>query len=190
MNVAEQLQKVELFKDITLPDLEALVKRMRPENYRKEAVLFKLNSFGDTMYIILKGRVSISILNAEGQEVVLRSYGENEIFGELSPLDQKARSATAPAEEALEALVLTRDDLIAFIEDRPQVGLAMMRSLSQRIRFTTNYLEQQAQFALPTKRDVMLPGLGKAAFEGAQGALFDKIDKALDALVNDEEKNE
>jgi CRP-like cAMP-binding protein len=55
-------------------------------------------------------------------------------------LDEKPRSASAATVGTTELLVLSRDDLLTFVKSRPLVGLAMMRNLVERLRYTTDYL--------------------------------------------------
>jgi CRP-like cAMP-binding protein len=141
MSIAEQIQHAMLFREVEPADLEALVERMKPETYPLNHVLFQAGDPGDTMYIILSGRIRIYMLDKDGEEITLTYYGKNEIFGELSPIDLQPRSASASATEPLEVLSLKREDFLIFLNERPQIGLAMMRSLSQRLRNTTAYLE-------------------------------------------------
>jgi CRP-like cAMP-binding protein len=120
--------------------VEALLKVMQRRTYPPGAVLFERGSVGDEMFIILAGRIRIYTYDEYGNELTLRHYGQNDIFGELSPLDQGTRSASAAAAEPLEVLVLNRENLLSFLQDRPSVGLAMMRALASRVRYTTDYL--------------------------------------------------
>ena len=149
--IAEQLQKTDLFKEVELADLEALVERMQHEHHKGGAVLFKAGDAGDAMYIIQAGSIRIYMHDDGGKEITLTQYGQNEIFGELSPIDEQPRSASAAASEPLDVLVLHRSDFLEFLNERPQIGLAMMRSLSQRLRYTTTYLEEfkPAEFETP-----------------------------------------
>jgi CRP-like cAMP-binding protein len=149
--IAEQLQKTDLFKEVELGDLQALVERMSQEHYDSGAVLFHAGDTGDAMYIIQSGSIRIYMNDDEGKEITLTRYGQNEIFGELSPIDERPRSASAAANDPLDVLVLHRQDFLAFLNERPQIGLAMMRSLSHRLRYTTTYLEEfkPAEFETP-----------------------------------------
>jgi CRP-like cAMP-binding protein len=70
-----------------------------------------------------------------------------EIFGEFSLLDNKPRSASVAAVSELEVLILHRKNFMDFLIARPQVSLAMMRSLAQRARYTTTYVEEIIQWA-------------------------------------------
>ena len=53
------------------------------------------------VFLILKGRVSVSLMSAQGRETLIRTIGRNQIFGELSALDGVARSADVIAAEPL-----------------------------------------------------------------------------------------
>jgi CRP-like cAMP-binding protein len=140
--IAEQLKKTDLFKEVELTLLQALVERMQQEHYDSGAVLFREGDVGDAMYIIQSGSIRIFMNDEAGNEIPLTRYGQNEIFGELSPIDELPRSASAAASDDLEVLVLHRQDFLDFLNERPQIGLAMMRSLSRRLRYTTTYLEE------------------------------------------------
>ena len=143
---AERLQKTALFKTVDLPDLQALLTLMKQQNFSKGRVLFEENTPGDAMYIVLSGYVRIYGHDEEGHEITIIRYGADEIFGELSLLDEQPRSAGAIVEEDAELLILTRIDFLAFLNERPLFGLAVMKSLAQRVRYSTNYLEEIAEW--------------------------------------------
>jgi CRP-like cAMP-binding protein len=140
MDIVDQLAGSQLFKGVARADREALISRMRRQSYPKGAVLFDKGDAGDSMFIILSGRVRIYTRDAQNNEITIRYLSE--MFGEFAMLDQKPRSAAAVAAEDLEVLVLHRSDFNAFLRERPLVGLSMMRSLVERVRYTTTYLQR------------------------------------------------
>jgi CRP-like cAMP-binding protein len=180
MSVAEELKKTELFKEVDLTDLEALVTRMESHQFEGGQTLFHEGDTGDTMYIIQEGRIRITMRGKEGEEIILTHYKENEIFGELSPIDQRPRSASAIAEDFLRVLALDRTTFLNFLAERPQIGVAMMRSLSQRLRNTTTFIEE---YRVAKEAPVATTATGRTMFSrgGARGGaavdLFDRISK-------------
>lgn len=143
MNILDQIKTIDIFKGIEKQeDFEALVKVIRQETYLPQQMIFEKGAIGDTMYIILKGAIRIFTRDEKDNELTIRFYRENDIFGELALLDEQPRSASADAVEASEILALSRADFLLFLEDRPSVGMAMIRNLSGRVRYTTNYLEK------------------------------------------------
>jgi CRP-like cAMP-binding protein len=138
---AERLQESTLFKGVSIEDRVALIQMMRHEQHEDRVVLFRKDDPGDTMYIILSGRIRIFMQGSDKEHTLtLRFYDAPQIFGEFAPLDEKPRSASAATVGTTELLVLSRDDLLTFVKSRPLVGLAMMRNLVERLRYTTDYL--------------------------------------------------
>ncbi|MBZ0307272.1 MAG: cyclic nucleotide-binding domain-containing protein, partial [Anaerolineae bacterium] len=145
--IAQRLQTTSLFAEVSLDDLRALAQVMEVRAFPVGAIIFKMGDPGDTMYIIQSGRVRISVLDDEEQELTLMHYGASEIFGEFALLDNNPRSASAAAEAPLEVCMLRREDFMNFLLTRPRVSVAMMRSLSQRARYTTHYVEEVVRWA-------------------------------------------
>ncbi len=125
--------------------LEELVTVMEAKSYQGGEVLFKKGDAGDEMYFILSGRIRIFLPDEQGNELTFRYYGEGQVVGDFALLDGQPRSASAAAAGPLNALALNRHDFWAFLEARLSVGLAMMRSLTERIRYTQTYLERVMQ---------------------------------------------
>jgi CRP-like cAMP-binding protein len=141
-DIADQLLNSSLFKNIAKSDIEALIKVMQHEHYDQGHLIFSKSDQGDTMYYILKGSIRIFVKDEKGNELTITYYREHQVFGELSLLDGQVRSASADAAEEIEVLILSRDGFLKFLEDRPSVGLVMIRDLTSRVRYTTQYLEK------------------------------------------------
>jgi CRP/FNR family transcriptional regulator, cyclic AMP receptor protein len=147
INVAEQLKQSALFKSISTADLEALVRVMKRRLYPVGTVLFRKGDPGNAMFIILSGQVHIYTQDAEGREFTLTHYGPTRVFGDFSILDDAPRSASATASEPLEVLTLNREDFLAFLPSHPTIGLAMIRHLTDRLRYITIYLNRVTAFS-------------------------------------------
>jgi len=151
--ITGQLQSIDLFKTMEASDLEALIASMQEETCPEGTVLFQAGDAGDTMYIIRSGRIRIYTHDLNARQITLTHHGQNEIFGELSLIDQRPRSASAAVVETLKVFTLRREDLLKLLNDRPQIGLAMIRSLTHLLRNTTTYLEEfhPERFVPPTE---------------------------------------
>jgi CRP-like cAMP-binding protein len=142
INTREQLQDFSLFKDADADTLDLLLREMKPETYPADAVLFKKGDPGGAMYLITAGKVRIFLSDAKGEEFTLTANGPGQIFGEFALLDGSPRSTSASTLEPTELLALDRDDFLDFIETHPKIGIAMIRSLTERLRYITNYLNR------------------------------------------------
>ncbi len=139
MSEFDQLAEVPLFRGVDAPDRKALMALMERRRFAQGEVIFKRGAPGDSMYLILNGEVRIFTEDAQGNEFTLRNL--DQMFGEFSMLDDQPRSASAAAATDLEVLILHHDDFVAFVRERPLVGLSMMRDLAERVRYTTAYLQ-------------------------------------------------
>ena len=101
------------------------------------AMLMYQDEPGDRVMILLSGRVKVVRLGREGTEGLLSIRDRGDILGELSFLDDQPRLSSVTALEPVEALVVGAGDFRAFLESTPRVAVALLRSLSRRVRETT-----------------------------------------------------
>lgn len=92
-------------------------------------------SVGLFMYVVMDGRIGISI---DGH--VVEHVGPGGIFGETALLGMNSRAATVTAEEAGSWVPVTRDEFLEVVRTHPRAGLALLRSMSERIRHFSGLL--------------------------------------------------
>ncbi|MBN2389513.1 MAG: cyclic nucleotide-binding domain-containing protein [Anaerolineae bacterium] len=107
-------------------------------------VLFSMGDPGDELFIVNAGRVAIYTPNPEkpGEERPIRIFEAGEALGEMALIDNQPRSLSARALEPAEVLVLTGDDLRQLLRAYPDMALAVMAGLNDRIRYTTDFLSE------------------------------------------------
>jgi CRP/FNR family transcriptional regulator, cyclic AMP receptor protein len=103
--------------------------------------IYGKGSPGDSMMLVLRGRVKMSSVSAEGKEIVLNVMDAGEIFGEIALLDGEERSADAVAVTDCELLVLHRRDFMPILEKHADICLTLMKILCQRLRQTSEQVE-------------------------------------------------
>ena len=108
----------------------------KPERFSKEfpegTVLFREGDPGREMYVIRKGRVTIS-KRSRDVETVLVTLGPGEFFGEMSILNQKPRSATATIAEDARLLVLDPKTFETMLRANSEVAVRMIQKLADRL---------------------------------------------------------
>ncbi len=139
---ADDLRSFTLFKAMNPAELDALAQVMHRQSYPADVVLFRKGDPGEAMLLICGGQVRVILNDEHGNEITLRALGEGQILGEFSLLDRQPRSATIASLTPLEVLVLQRDDFVRLLQERPLVGMELMRSLAERVRYATAYLER------------------------------------------------
>ena len=134
MTEREFLQSVPLFSRLGEASLDAILRLTRRKRFRKDDVIFHEKEAGDSLFIILHGRVKVAIFGDDGKEVTLSMLGEGDFFGDLSLLDQEPRSATVIAEEDCELLSLQRDDFMRALEQDAGMSASLIQVLAARLR--------------------------------------------------------
>ena len=89
----------------------------------------------------MRGSIKISSLSNEGKEIVFNIINAGEIFGEIAVLDGEERSADATAMTDCELLVLNRRDCLRLLENRADLCMILLRILCQRLRQTSEQVE-------------------------------------------------
>ena len=135
------LRQVGLFESLDDAEIDALSELTFTRTFTKDTVIILAEEEGDTLFIIKNGQVKVSIVSEEGREVILSLLGGGAVFGELSLLDGKPRSANVVATEDTELLMLRRTDFVQLIYKTPQIATALLAELASRLRKTDRQIE-------------------------------------------------
>lgn len=138
-----------LFSNMAKEDLDRIVDFTKIRNAKAKEIIFRKNDPGQQMFIIINGRVSLSTTSESGKELFLGMLGKGEIFGEISLIDRKDRTATVTAKEATEMLVIDRTYFIPFIKDNPDVAISLLSAMASRLRQTDQLFEDTVFRQLP-----------------------------------------
>ncbi len=132
------------FLDAPLSDsLLALARRGELRRLRKGAQIIIEGDRGDTLYIILSGRLRAYGVGKDDREITYASYGPGEYVGEMG-LDGGLRSANVQALEASVCVVVTRTTLQAHLEQDPMFAFDLLAKVIWRARAATLTLKDIA----------------------------------------------
>ncbi len=130
-----QLKEVPFFKSLGKKELRAVAQQTDEVDVPEGKELATEGDFGHEFFIIEKGTADVT---QRGEKV--RELGPGDFFGELSIFDSETRSATVVATEDTELLTLGRVDLVRIVSRNPDMALALLRSLSARLRVADDRL--------------------------------------------------
>jgi CRP/FNR family transcriptional regulator, cyclic AMP receptor protein len=114
---------------------------------------------GTGMMAIISGEVKISVTGTEGRQVILTHMGEGEIFGEIGLLDGGERTADVEATTDTELLAIDRRDFLPYLERHPRIANKLLVALCQKLRRTTEQVEDLALLDLARRLAKCLLGL-------------------------------
>jgi CRP/FNR family transcriptional regulator, cyclic AMP receptor protein len=134
MDEQELLRTVPIFSELSEADIAALARLTSRRPCPKDTVVFFENEEGDSFFIIVDGRIKVTILGDDGREVILSVLSRGDFFGEMALLDNEPRSATAIAVEDTELLSLHRNDFQSVLADNRSIMSALIKILTARLR--------------------------------------------------------
>lgn len=144
MELKPLLRSIELFEGLSDGDLEALARTLVPRAFKAGKMIFAQGDLGTAMYIVEHGDVNIHLAGDKSRRISLKDIARGEFFGELSLFDEKPRSASALATTDCVLLELQRSTLESFLEGRPRAAMAILRTMSERLRETNTMLSARA----------------------------------------------
>lgn len=131
------LRSVPIFSDVDGNDLQWINEITREITVGAREIIFKENDLGDALYIIVEGRVQVY----RGKDTTLDILGPRDCFGEMSIIDEDPRSASTRADLPTRLLAIEREDFQRLLMARPQISIAMFRTISRRLREQTGRLQ-------------------------------------------------
>jgi CRP/FNR family transcriptional regulator, cyclic AMP receptor protein len=119
---------------LTPEDVAALVSRGRWVSREVGEHLVRQGAKDRSVHVLVDGSVKVMVTAADGRSVLLEFCGPGETIGELSVFDGRPRSADVVASEPVRSLRVEGEAFVAFLRDRPEVSLALLRLVSARLR--------------------------------------------------------
>jgi CRP/FNR family cyclic AMP-dependent transcriptional regulator len=128
------LSRAPLFEALDDEGARALRSRMTDVQLSRGERLFAEGDEGDSLYVVLEGKIKLTRAAADGRENLLSVIGPGEMFGELSLFDPRPRTSSASAVTDARLAALAHDKLLIWITAHPEVALHLLRALAQRLR--------------------------------------------------------
>lgn len=123
------VRQVPLFEELRDDFLIRLASVMEELDFPANHTIFHKGEEGESMYIVVSGRVKIHIGNR-----TIAEQGSGKCFGEMAVVDAEPRSASVTTLEPCECLLLTQQQLYEAIDEMPSIAVNLLRLLSRRVR--------------------------------------------------------
>jgi CRP/FNR family cyclic AMP-dependent transcriptional regulator len=135
--------------------------------YRTRSILIEEGDAGDTVYIVLSGRLRAFVSDARGREITLGLHGPGEYVGEMS-LDGGRRSASVQAIEPTLCAVVTRETMLRHIASDPEFALRLIVRLIRRARLATESARSMALLDVYSRLKRLLEERSEARPDGTR----------------------
>jgi CRP/FNR family cyclic AMP-dependent transcriptional regulator len=140
----EILKTIPLFAHLDAEQRELLASVRTTRRYPKNVIVLHEGDQSNALYFVNNGQVKVSKINEDGKEVVICILSDGDHFGEMSLIDDQPRSASIITKTSCEFTLIRKPDFERMLADNPQLTLAVMRSLCQRLRAADRSIESLA----------------------------------------------
>lgn len=139
--LASFLRGVELLNGLSAEDLARAAQMCQVVKFRRAERIFTESQPGACLYVVMSGRVKIFGSSAQGRSKTFAYLEPGDFFGEMSLIDEENRSASASALEDSVLIMLKSDDYKKIIVSRPTIALAVLKTMSARLRRANREIE-------------------------------------------------
>ena len=127
----EALGNFELFDGFDAPTVAKFIECGRDKNFSAGHSILEESSLGDDFYIILMGRVSISVRGPSGNPIEVARLKDGDVIGETVLLGKVRRQASVVAKDPVELFAWKETAIIRFLKENPETGFRFMRNLAR-----------------------------------------------------------
>ena len=126
--------RLDLLNGMSQQALERFKAIVRITKRRRGEWVFVLGDSADSIYLLQQGRMKITALTEDGQEVLHEIVGPGEIFGDTSPLLGIPRTTSAQALEPSILCEIYRKDFESLLSAHPELAVQLLKSVGLRLK--------------------------------------------------------
>ena len=125
----KMLRDLVFFSDLTDSELATVATVTNKQDFKLGDTVFKESEDGQSLFIIKKGEVKACKIAPDGDLFTLTIMKDGDIFGEMSFLDGRPRSATIVAVSDLETYVIDKFDFETLVDGNPRIIYKLLRNI-------------------------------------------------------------
>jgi CRP/FNR family cyclic AMP-dependent transcriptional regulator len=183
-DIVRLLGQAALFAGLSERDLEELAQVAVPRSWLPGEAVFREGDTGDTCYVIRSGSVRVTRRHSDGRQITLAELRQAEVFGELAMFGGETRSATVEAVEPTSGVAILAGDLRRTMLAHPDIAVAMLGGLADRIRAANERLARQTFQTVEGRVARALLGQVEAlSVESEEGAPREVLIRATQAQI-------
>jgi uncharacterized membrane protein len=140
----EVLKHVPLFSLLDQEETAVLASQVRLKTYAPRQRIYKIGDASGQAYVVVSGRVRVSTVDQDEQEVVIDEPTHGEFFGFASMLEQTPHQTEAQAIDLVECLEVNRNDIAVLLQRKPLAGMDMLTVLGRQFHASQQLVRLRA----------------------------------------------
>ncbi len=138
------LRTVPLFSLLDDEETAVLASQVELKTFASRERIYKMGAPGGQAYVMVTGKVRVSTVDEDGQEVIVDEPSVGEIFGFASMLEQTPHHTNAVALEESACLEIDRHDITVLLERKPHAGMDLLTVLGRQIHAAQELVRTRA----------------------------------------------
>jgi len=141
----EILRDIPLFALLDDDEMAVLAGQVELKTFTARQRIYKIGDPGGRAYVMVTGKVRVTTVDEDHQEVVVDEPARGEFFGFASMLDQTPHQTNATAVEEAVCMEVDRNDISVLLERKPHAGMDMMTVLGRQFHASQQLVRIRAQ---------------------------------------------
>jgi len=140
----EVLKHVPLFALLDEEETALLAGQVELRNFSPRQRIYKIGDAGDKAYVMVSGKVRVTTVDQDNQEVVVDEPAHGEFFGFASMLEKTPHQTGAMAVEDTVCVEVTSDDIAVLLQRKPMAGMDMLTVLGRQFHSSQQLVRMRA----------------------------------------------
>ena len=138
------LKEVPLFALLDADELHVLSAHVEMKTFPARHRIYRLGDPGERAYVLLSGRVQVTMVDDDQQDVLVDEPARGQFFGFASMLDQTPHQTDALAIDETVCLEIDRNDILTLLQQKPHAGMDMLTVLGRQIHSAQHLVRVRA----------------------------------------------
>jgi CRP/FNR family transcriptional regulator, cyclic AMP receptor protein len=140
----EVLKNIPLFSLLDDDELAVLASQVELKTFAPRERIYKIGSPAPQAYVLISGKVRVTTVDEDHQEVVVDEPAERDFFGFASMLEQTPHQTNAHALEESACVEVSRDDIAILLERKPHAGMDLLATLGRQFHASQTLVRSRA----------------------------------------------
>lgn len=141
----EELRHVPLFALLDDEEIGVLAAQVELRKFAARQRIYKLGEPGKNAYVMISGKVHVTTVDEDYQEVLVDEPAHGEFFGFASMLEETPHQTNALAIEETVCVEIGRDDIEVLLQRKPMAGMDMLTVLGRQFHASQQLVRIRAQ---------------------------------------------
>jgi uncharacterized membrane protein len=138
------LRHLPLFALLDDDELAVLATQVELKSFAPRERIYAAGAEAQRAYVVLTGRVKVTVVDEDEQEVVVEEADEGKFFGFASMLEQTPHQTSALAVELTRCIEIDRNDIMTLLRAKPHAGLDIMSVLARQFHNAQQLVRQRS----------------------------------------------